>query len=110
MSDAPCSFADSSLCISTNSTPVTLDTGYLSSSAHFGVNTRREESILYRRVANCSPVTTAYQDSPEEGVINFYYGPNDFDVDNGERVECTYTYHDRLLAPEEWRRQIYIAE
>ena len=74
MGDAPCPFADPSQCISTNSTQVTLDTGYLSSNVHFGVHTKRAESILYRRVANCSPVTAAYQVSPEEGVINFYYG------------------------------------
>lgn len=116
MSDAPCPFADSSLCISTNSTPVTLDTGYLSSNTHFGVNQRQDESILYRKVANCSPVTTSYQDSPEEGVINFYYGPiisafeGFFGFGNGIGDERTYTYRDRHLTPDELSRLAYTTE
>ncbi|CAI7663903.1 unnamed protein product [Penicillium discolor] len=96
MSDAPCPFADPSLCISTNSTPVMLDTGYLSSSVHFGVHTRQKDSILYRRVANCSPVTTAYQDSPEKNVIDNYYGPTGT-PDPNKPVGLTFTYRDRAI-------------
>lgn len=96
MSDAPCPFADPSLCISTNSTPVMLDTGYLSSSVHFGVHTRQEDSILYRRVANCSPVTTAYQDSPEKNVVDNYYGPTGT-PDPSKPVGLTFTYRDRAI-------------
>lgn len=103
MSDVPCPFADPSLCISTNSTPVMLDTGYLSSSVHFGIHTRQEDSILYRRVANCSPVTTAYQDSPEKDVINNYYGPNGTpDPSNGKQVGLTFTYRDRVKTVEDF--------
>ncbi|CAI7637299.1 unnamed protein product [Penicillium viridicatum] len=96
MSDAPCPFADPSLCVSTNSTPVMLDTGYLSSSVHFGIHTKQEDSILYRRVANCSPVTTAYQVSPERGVIDNYYGPiGTPDPSDGKPDGFTFTYVDR---------------
>lgn len=108
MSDAPCPFADPSLCISTNSTPVMLDTGYLSSSAHFGIHTRQEDSILYRRVANCSPVTTAYQDSPEKNVIDNYYGSNGTpDPSDGTPVGLTLRYHDRAITMDDISMSTY---
>lgn len=91
ISDAPCPFTDPDLCISTNSTPITLDSGYLSSSADFGVNARREDTILYRKVATCSPVTSTYQASPNKGIINFYYGPNA--VYDTEPAARTYVHH-----------------
>ena len=100
MSDASCPFADSSLCISTNSTPVMLDTGYLSSSADFGVNTRREESILYRMRTTCSPVSTKYQGSPAEGLTYFYYGTEGF----------TYAYHDQPIYLDDLKALAYGVE
>lgn len=40
-----------------NGPTVHLDTGYLSSSTHFGINTEHSEYVTYRRVVRCSPTT-----------------------------------------------------
>ena len=108
ISDAACPFIDPDLCISTNSTPITLDTGYLSSSADFGVNARREDTVLYRKVAACSPVTTAYQASPKEDVINFYYGPNA--VYDNEPAARTYVHRVPPLDQEALTTQAYTVQ
>lgn len=71
MSDVACPFAKPNLCVSTNSTPVRLDTGYLSVSAHFGVNVKRQDDIPYRRATTCSLLTPVYVDFPEQLLINF---------------------------------------
>ncbi|KAL4906961.1 hypothetical protein BDW74DRAFT_176558 [Aspergillus multicolor] len=101
MSNAECPFANPELCINANSTPAVLDTGYLGSSAHFGVHTKRDESMLYRRVANCSPITTAYQGTNGDGAVKFYYSK--------DSVEPTFTYREfSLRSMKEFSRQIYI--
>ncbi|KAL5610921.1 hypothetical protein FOBRF1_007038 [Fusarium oxysporum] len=79
-SDAPCPFADPSLCWKTNSTPIRMDTGYINSNYHLGINARREQSIEFRQVTTCSPMQSNHYTSNNatnvtDLVWSFYYGP-----------------------------------
>lgn len=66
------------------------------------------DSILYRRVANCSPVTTAYQDSPEKNVIDNYYGSNGTPgPSDGTPVGLTLRYHDRAITMDDISMSTY---
>ncbi len=55
-SDAECPFPEKTLCASENSTPLRLDSGYVSSRDHLGANTADEDTLEYRIVSICSPV------------------------------------------------------
>ena len=50
---------DGSACVTENSTVVTLDTGYLDSNRHFGINAAAAERVRYRRQTTCSPLHSA---------------------------------------------------
>lgn len=54
--DTTCFLAEENICISTNSTPYLLDTGFLHSSHDLGINQKHENAILIRRATSCSPV------------------------------------------------------
>lgn len=58
--DGQCPFgSNGEVCVTVNSTVITIDTGYLDSSRDFGVNTLHEDTIQYRRLSTCSPIHTA---------------------------------------------------
>lgn len=54
--DAGCPFQDS-ICRSNNSN-ILLDSGYLDSRDHFGLNTPDNQRILQRQVVSCAPLKT----------------------------------------------------
>jgi hypothetical protein len=56
--DATCPFEDPGLCIKANNTPVRLDTGYINSNNHLGINAPVRDRIEYRKVMTCSPMQT----------------------------------------------------
>ncbi|KAI1340968.1 hypothetical protein F5Y15DRAFT_422835 [Xylariaceae sp. FL0016] len=53
---APCPFHDS-LC-RTTSKNIRLDTGFLDSHSHLGLNARQEDRIIWRNVLHCAPLVT----------------------------------------------------
>jgi len=84
-SDADCPFGNKDLCIATNSTPFRMDTGYINSIAHLGVNSDPSSAIDYRYRATCSPLVLDYAVS-KNGSMFYYYGNNsdiqeDFNTD-----------------------------
>ncbi|KAJ3563955.1 hypothetical protein NPX13_g8015 [Xylaria arbuscula] len=82
-SDADCPFT-TGLCRN-NTGNIRLDTGYLSSNDHFGLNSPADQHILFRRVMQCAPLNTiAFKKEAvfynySTGVIvnytRYYYGP-----------------------------------
>ena len=54
MQNSGCPFKDD-LCVSANSTPVQIQSGF-NSNSHFGINARLEDTVDFRRVATCSPI------------------------------------------------------
>jgi hypothetical protein len=58
MRDTSCPFQDPMLCIKANNTPVLLDTGYINSNTHLGINAPAVETVEYRKTAACSPMQT----------------------------------------------------
>jgi hypothetical protein len=91
MKDTPCPFRDPGLCIQANSTPVILDTGYINSNDHLGINAPARDRIEYRRTMTCSPMPTnrsCYFDvngtkfcdldetnAAQLHTVGYYYGP-----------------------------------
>lgn len=75
--DADCPFADHDLCISTNSTPISMDSGYINSNAHLGANAAFADTIEYRKVATCSPIRPDFVVyNSTERMYHYYYGRN----------------------------------
>lgn len=93
MSDSTCPYPpQEDLCIRTNSTPMRLDTGFINSNRHLGMNSAPENSVDYRRVAQCSPMQANYISiSPTGRDISYYYGHNGI-------TESSRTYTYSLLA------------
>ncbi|KAK4454191.1 hypothetical protein QBC34DRAFT_375364 [Podospora aff. communis PSN243] len=73
--DADCPFGNKNLCVATNSTPFRMDTGYINSQTHLGINTGYQDSIDYRYIATCSPLVPDYRVS-KNGSLYYYYGNN----------------------------------
>jgi hypothetical protein len=79
--DAACPFVDTGLCIKTNSTPVKMDSGYINSNTHLGVNAKLEDTIEYRKVATCSPIQPNHvvlisANDTRDDVFQYHYGYN----------------------------------
>lgn len=55
-----CPFPDQSLCVATNSTPIILDSGYINSNTHLGMNSPPKNAIEYRKAVTCSPMVTSH--------------------------------------------------
>lgn len=73
--NAPCPFADG-ICRS-NTSNIRLDTGYIDSLEHLGINSR--DRILYRSVLQCAPLTTeGYSENVTRSdlgnVTRYFYG------------------------------------
>ncbi|KAH8879807.1 hypothetical protein GQ53DRAFT_833851 [Thozetella sp. PMI_491] len=75
--NAPCPFPGN-ICRSQSSN-LRLDTGYLDSNDHLGVNSAPDERILFRQVYHCAPlVTHGYSkdwNGANETYTQYYYGP-----------------------------------
>ena len=53
---APCPFADSSMCISSDGLAMQLDTGLIDSQHELGINAPTKDRIQFRHVSTCSPL------------------------------------------------------
>lgn len=78
----PCPFAEG-LCQSDAN--IRLDTGYIDSHEHLGLNAPFDERVIFRTVLQCAPlVTEGYTDdisntsTPAENYTAYYYGPDRF--------------------------------
>jgi hypothetical protein len=81
VSDGKCPFTEQSLCISTNSTPVIIDSGFINSNTHLGINAPRGKTIEYRKIATCSPMDSTFTQTVQDTVTKleetrYYYGPS----------------------------------
>lgn len=76
--NAPCPFANQGICRSNNSN-IRLDTGYIDSSEHLGINAPANDRILFRSILECAPlVTENYSENvtlPTGNYTRYYYGP-----------------------------------
>lgn len=76
--DAPCPFA-SGMCRSSDGDNLRLDSGYLNSHGHFGINAPPGERILFRQVMQCAPLNTiGFESGGRAGAVNYSrydYGP-----------------------------------
>jgi hypothetical protein len=92
VSNASCPFA-AKLC-HTNNSSLWLDTGYLDSNDHFGLNAPPSKRFQWRRVIHCSPlVTDGYRSFVQVGnstVARYYYGQSPLNKGN-----FTYEYNVR---------------
>ncbi|KAJ8127132.1 hypothetical protein O1611_g6506 [Lasiodiplodia mahajangana] len=75
--NAPCPF-ENVLCRS-NSSNLRIDSGYLSSHDHFGINTPPDQRLLWRNVYHCAPLTTTGFTSQrnisfESASLYYHYG------------------------------------
>ena len=73
--DAPCPFNET-MCRSKSN--IRLDTGYLDSNEHFGINAPPDERVLFRQVYTCAPLETKGYTEDRVGVhknfTRYYYG------------------------------------
>lgn len=51
----PCFFTDPSTCISELDN-IQIDTGYINSNEHLGINAPRQDSVDYRKITECAPI------------------------------------------------------
>ncbi|KAI0405835.1 hypothetical protein F4802DRAFT_136956 [Xylaria palmicola] len=76
--DSPCPF-NKSIC-RTDSANIHLDTGFVDSHHHLGVNAPQNERILFRQIVQCAPlITNGYRMSYKNGSENYAlydYGPS----------------------------------
>ena len=70
---APCPFKDS-LCRN-NSTNLALDTGFISTDAHLGLNAPPEERLFIRHKLHCAPLLTQGHSSVHGNYTRYDYGP-----------------------------------
>ncbi|PHH78897.1 hypothetical protein CDD82_2769 [Ophiocordyceps australis] len=75
---APCPFGGG-ICRS-NTSNIELDTGYLNSHEHLGINFPPEKRILFRHVLKCAPLQTSgyfkHVNTPYGNITQYHYGPN----------------------------------
>jgi hypothetical protein len=55
MEDVECPF-NGDICITNGSTPLRIDSGFINSNHHLGLNSRIEDSVDIRRIVTCSPL------------------------------------------------------
>jgi hypothetical protein len=74
--EAPCPFSDE-LCRS-NNTNLRIDSGFIDSHEHLGLNAPPEERLAWRKVLSCAPIAvedhTSEVDTPVGTVIRYHYG------------------------------------
>lgn len=78
VTNASCPF-DKTICRSENAN-VIVDTGYLDSHEHFGLNAPENERFQYRQVVHCAPLTTVnytvqHNVSSDRSSTRYMYGP-----------------------------------
>ncbi|KAF2429209.1 hypothetical protein EJ08DRAFT_661956 [Tothia fuscella] len=94
-----CPFEDE-ICKS-NSSNLILDTGFLDSQKHFGVNTPSNSRVSYRTVTHCAPLKLdgyAQISNSTPGVIDYYYGQFGSSNFSFDRPNVTYQYFKNVTA------------
>ncbi|KAK0641330.1 hypothetical protein B0T16DRAFT_461405 [Cercophora newfieldiana] len=92
-SDAECPFGNKDLCLpATNSTPFRMDSGYINSQTHLGINVEHSNSIDFRYIATCSPLVPDYK-VRKNGSYFYYYGGNDDIADDYNDTRVTWVYN-----------------
>jgi len=82
----------------TNTSNIFLDTGYLDSHTHFGLNAPEDQRVLIRKTLHCAPlVTEGYKDvynvSADKSYTRYYYGESrDFNFTSRELYMQNFTY------------------
>ncbi|GJN70034.1 hypothetical protein PLICBS_004086 [Purpureocillium lilacinum] len=77
-----CPVLENALCIKPNTTPVVMDSSFINSNDHLGVNAEPKDTIEYRRIATCAPLegTHAFYNKSEALALGYqfeyYYGHN----------------------------------
>lgn len=91
-SAAPCPFKDS-LCRS-NTTNLALDTGFINTHTHLGLNAPPEERLLIRHKLQCAPLLTEEYSSAHGNYTQYNYGPQWALTSPGSESEgyLNYTY------------------
>lgn len=90
--NAPCPFSDG-ICRNESSN-IILDTGYIDSHDHLGINSPEKNRLLSRTVAHCAPLRTeGYKTNIQENFPAYYYGlrylPRDSPVDPNSKMNYT---------------------
>jgi len=80
--DGGCPVLEDALCIKTNTTPVVMDSGFINSNNHLGVNAQPKDTIEYRRIATCAPLQ----------VTHMFYNESDALVDSLGWYQFEYFY------------------
>ena len=105
-SDKVCPFESSDICISSNSTPIQLDSGLVDSHADLGINAPPKNRVAYQKVTTCSPIhSTRFAQivsanatdeasfwPPDTQLQQFYFGPI-------KEVNASYTFEYSDWAP-----------
>lgn len=90
-----CPFGDD-ICIEETNGAFQVDTGYVNSDKDLGINSRKQDSVDYRRVTTCAPLKTgepySFSDftDPYNPTLGFYYG--DAVTNGGETQGMTFEY------------------
>lgn len=93
---AACPFSGN-ICKS-NDSNIFIDTGYLDTHEHFGLNAPPDQRVLLRKTLHCAPlVTEGYKDTfnitPSKSFTRYYYGQSrDFNFTTRELYDLNYTY------------------
>lgn len=94
MRDASCPFQEG-MCKSRQRN-IVLDTGYLDSHHHLGLNTPVDDRVLFRRVTSCAPLKTeGYKKSAKVSGFNFssyFFGRTYRDASQTSLLSATYSY------------------
>ena len=90
--NAPCPFNDT-ICVTPDQNLI-LDTGFLDSHEHWGINAPPSERFQFRRLVHCAPLKTegyktTYNDSAERSYTRYHYGRS---WDSSRMLNYTYEY------------------
>jgi hypothetical protein len=93
ISNASCPFAPG-MC-RTNDSNLILDTGYLDSNDHFGLNAPKDRRLQWRKVVHCAPLVTegyksTFNASPTQSFTRYHYGKSRVLTDAKDNL--TYEY------------------
>jgi len=96
--EAPCPF-EANIC-RTNTSNILLDTGYVDSHTHLGLNAPDNERMLFRHVFHCAPLITEGHTSRldlwNESLVRYHYGSS-VGTPNGNLTTLDFTYEARSL-------------
>jgi hypothetical protein len=104
--NATCPFSNE-VCRNSQSN-IRLDTGYVDSHAHFGLNSPPNERILFRNVVHCAPLTTEgyttlETNTPLGNVTKYHYGSSRNATGDINYVHLAESLRSQYTADSTWR-------